>query len=100
MRAHPTAFGWIALEVSRWPEGDKAAIRRLARHLGYRLYWPRPSVLPLIDQIRSADVDAVLTPSPAHLDMIQLNAIMSIADVETLHPRLSFARWATPHGQR
>ncbi|RDI55824.1 hypothetical protein [Nocardia mexicana] len=94
MRAHPTAFAWVDPDVSRWLEWENAGIRRLARQLGYALYWPGPSVLPLVDQVRAADVDAVVTPSPKHLDVIQLHALMCLVDVETAVPRMSFARWA------
>ncbi|WP_280271104.1 hypothetical protein [Nocardia wallacei] len=74
---------------------DDARARRLARQLGYRLYWPEPSVLPLTDQVRAADVDAVIVPSPGHLDAIQLHALMCLVDVETATPRMSFARWTS-----
>ncbi|MBB5918379.1 hypothetical protein BJY24_007291 [Nocardia transvalensis] len=50
-------------------------------------------MLPLVDQVRAADVDAVIAPSPAHLDAMQLHALMCIVDVETSCPRMSFARW-------
>ncbi|MBB5918603.1 hypothetical protein BJY24_007515 [Nocardia transvalensis] len=55
-------------------------------------------MLPLTDQVRAADVDAVILPSPIHLDVIQLHALMCIVDIETASPRLSFARWSScPH---
>ncbi|WP_024802133.1 hypothetical protein [Nocardia sp. BMG51109] len=95
MRAHPTAFAWVDPNTSPWGEWENARIRRLARRLGYALYWPDPSALPLVDQVRAADVDAVIVPSPGHLNAIQLQALMCIVDVETATPRLSFARWAT-----
>ncbi|RDI54678.1 hypothetical protein [Nocardia mexicana] len=95
MRAHPTAFAWVDADVSPWGEWENARIRQLARRLGYVLYWPRPSAIPLVDQVRAADVDAVITPSPSHLDVIQLHALMCIVDVETATPRMSFARWMT-----
>ncbi|RDI48543.1 hypothetical protein DFR68_108379 [Nocardia mexicana] len=95
MRARPTAFAWVDPAGGLWPTWDNAQIRRLARRLGYVLYWPGPSVLPLIDQVRAADVDAVITPSPSHLGVIQLHALMCIVDVETASPRTSFARWTT-----
>ncbi|AHH22122.1 hypothetical protein NONO_c73660 [Nocardia nova SH22a] len=93
MRARPTALGWIADEVSEAPEWDAAQLQRLARHLGYTLVWPGVSLLPLPDLVRDADVDAVLTPSTEHLDALTLNAVMALADVETVRPRLSFAKW-------
>lgn len=93
MRTHPTAFAWVDLAVSPWGEWENARIRQLARRLGYALYWPGSSTIPLVDQVRAADVDALITPSPSHLDVIQLHALMCIVDVETATPRMSFARW-------
>ncbi|WP_231951634.1 hypothetical protein [Nocardia terpenica] len=70
-------------------------MRRLARLLGYVLIWsPEDTSLPLVDQVRAADVDAVITPASAHLDAIMLHSVMCIADVETACPRMSFSRWA------
>lgn len=94
MRFRPTALGWIDLDVSAAPNWDRAQMQRLARHLGYILIWPVPSLTPLPDQVRTADVDAVIVPSPAHLHPVTLNAVMNHADVETVLPRMSFARWA------
>ncbi|MBB5913184.1 hypothetical protein BJY24_002051 [Nocardia transvalensis] len=92
MRTHPTAFVWVDPAVSRCPELENARVRRLAHRLGYRLYWPRPSVIPIVDQVRTADVDVVITPSVSHLDILQLHALICIIDVETAFPRMSFAR--------
>ena len=50
-------------------------------------------MIPLVDQVRAADVDVVVIPGPDHLDALELNGIMSIASVESVRPRLSFARW-------
>ena len=57
------------------------------------MIWPGQSPVPLVDQVRAADVDAVLTPAPNHLDVVELDALMGIVDVETADPRMSFARW-------
>ncbi|MEV5651822.1 hypothetical protein AB0L57_26550 [Nocardia sp. NPDC052254] len=100
MRAHPTAMAWIDPEISTAPVWDAAQVRRLARHLGYALTWPvQTRTVPLIDQIRTADVDAVVLPAPDHLDALTLNLVMHLAGVEIACPRLSFARW-TPIGGR
>ncbi|WP_324190045.1 hypothetical protein [Nocardia cyriacigeorgica] len=89
------AFGWIDYDISRAPEWDRAQIHRLARHLGYRLVWPdERSVLRVADQARNARADLVILPAPDHLSPLELNAVMDVADVETVVPRLSFARWA------
>ncbi|MFJ1457773.1 hypothetical protein [Nocardia sp. N2S4-5] len=95
----PIALGWIDLTVSLAPEWDTAQVRRLARHLGYRVVWP-PDVdlIPLVDRVRATEADAVITPAPAHLDVLLLHAVMSAADVETVEPRISFARWSVLPG--
>ncbi|MFJ9370509.1 hypothetical protein ACIRRA_39645 [Nocardia sp. NPDC101769] len=94
MRAKPTALGWLDIEVSTAPEWDQAQMRRLARHLGYVVEMASEvSLIPLVDIVRSADADALIVPSPDHLDPLMLNALLSVADVETVLPRLSFARW-------
>ncbi len=91
----PVALGWIDYDRSRAPGWDAAQMRRLARRLGYRLVWPASaSVLPLVDQVRDADADAVLLPAPDHVGVLELDDLMHVVDVETVCPRLSFARWS------
>jgi len=88
------ALGWIDYDISHTPEWDGARLRRLARHLGYRLVWPYEwSVLRLADQARNAGADLVILPAPDHLSPFELNAVMDVVDVETVVPRMSFARW-------
>ncbi|ONM49965.1 hypothetical protein B0T44_05930 [Nocardia donostiensis] len=90
------AFGWIDYDISRAPEWDRAQIHRFSRHLGYHLVWPdERSVLRVADQARNARADLVILPAPDHLSPLELNAVMDVADVETVVPRLSFARWAS-----
>ncbi|WP_174188280.1 hypothetical protein [Nocardia barduliensis] len=90
----PTAFGWIDHDASTAPEWDRAQVCRLARRLGYRVVWPdERSVLPVADQARDAEADVVILPAPHHLGPLELNRVMDIADVETVLPRFSFARW-------
>lgn len=97
MRDEPTAMGWIDPDLSTAWDWECAQVRRLARELGYRLVWPQEnSVTPLVDQVRSAEVDAVLTPAPDHLDALMFHAIMCIAEVHTVCPALRFDRWALP----
>lgn len=50
-------------------------------------------MLPVADQARNARADVVILPAPDHLDSLELNRVMDVADVETMMPRLSFARW-------
>ncbi|WP_280272687.1 hypothetical protein [Nocardia wallacei] len=94
MRRIPTALGWIDPDVSNSAEWDAAQVRRLARRLGYVLIWPDDSPVRLVDRARAADVDVVLVPAPNHLDALQLDALMQVADVEIVCPRMSFDRWA------
>lgn len=101
MRNRPTALGYVDLDVSTSLAWDRAQVQRLARHLGYLVIWPElSSVLPLLDQLRAADVDAVVMPGPDHLGPLELNRVMDVADVETVLPRLSFARWSVLVGGR
>lgn len=97
MRSRPTALGWVNTSVGAAYKWDCAQIVRLARYLGYLLIWPEASLVPLVDLVRTADVDALIVPSPAHLHPIELNAVMGVASVETVLPRMSFARWASAH---
>ncbi|MFI5719353.1 hypothetical protein [Nocardia sp. NPDC051750] len=50
-------------------------------------------MLPVADQARNAGADVVILPAPDHLGPLELNRVMDVADVETVLPRLSFARW-------
>ncbi|MGW0178236.1 hypothetical protein [Nocardia sp. NPDC003345] len=101
MRDRPTALGYVDLDASTSLAWDRAQVRRLARRLGYLVVWPDlSSLLPLFDQVRAADVDAVVVPGPHHLGPIELNRVMGIADVETVLPRLSFARWSLVRHER
>ncbi|MBF6176267.1 hypothetical protein IU476_32870 [Nocardia blacklockiae] len=89
----PIALGWVHPEAPALDWGT-AQVRRLARHLGYRLVWPPiASRIPLVDQVRAVDAQAVITPSTDHLGILTLHSVMGLADVETVTPRLSFARW-------
>jgi hypothetical protein len=92
--SHSIAFGWIDYDISRAPESDRDRIRRLADQLGYRLVWPcERSVLRVVDQVRNAEADLLILPAPGHLSPLELNEVIDIVDVETVLPRLSFARW-------
>ncbi|MEV5649248.1 hypothetical protein AB0L57_13430 [Nocardia sp. NPDC052254] len=90
----PIALGWIDFEISVAPDWDRAQVCRLARRLGYRVVWPdERAVLAVADQVRAVGADAVIMPEPGHLGPLELNRVMDLADVETVSPRLSFARW-------
>lgn len=99
MRLQPTAFGWIDTDVvTSAPTWDLAQMRRLCRRLGYVLLIPEVTAVRLIDQIRVADVDAVVIPTLEHLDPLTINNLMHLADVEVVTPRMSFARWSAVGG--
>lgn len=90
----PLALGWVHPETAA-PDWDMAQVRRLARRLGYRLQWSaEASRIPLADQVREWNADALLLPATEHVDILTLHAVMMVADVETAEPRMSFARWA------
>lgn len=97
----PIAFGWVDEDASSAPDWDRAQVSRLARHLGYRVVWSDEySVLSVPDQVRNIGADVVILPAPDHLGPLELNRVMDVADVETVSPRLSFARWSTVRGLR
>lgn len=94
MRRNPTALGVIDPDSEAY-EWQRAQVQRLARHMGYALIWPPvDSVLPLVDQVRQADVDIVIAAALDHLDALTLNAVMGVVNVETVCPRLTFSKWA------
>ncbi len=95
MRVFPTAVGHVDVERSgRAAQWNRAQIARLARRLGYILIWPSDaSPLPLLDQVRAADVDAVLIPSLQHIDAFTLDQLTSCCDVECVSPRKTIARY-------
>ncbi|MBO0884783.1 MAG: hypothetical protein J2P17_31520 [Mycobacterium sp.] len=94
-RGSPIALGWVRADSDNL-DWEAAQICRLARHLGYRLVWPpMRSRIPLVDQVRASHAEAVIAMTPGDFDSITLQSVMRVADVETVLPRLSFARWAT-----
>jgi len=91
MRTRPTAFGWINLEVSVAPHWDRAQVQRLARHLGYLIVWAsEDSVIPLVDQVRAADVDVVVIPGYSDVlpDTADTSAVFA-ADITLAVPLVS-----------
>lgn len=92
----PIALGWVDDDVSAAPEWDRAQVSRFARRLGYRIVWAdERSVLPVVEQARNTGAEVVILPAPDHLGPVELSRVMDVADVETILPRLSFARWST-----
>jgi hypothetical protein len=94
MQYRPTALGYVDPDISVALQWDCVQVGRLARQLGYLLIWlPEDSLLPLVDVVRQLDVDTVIVPSPAHLNVLTLNSLMYAVDVESVVPRLSFTCW-------
>lgn len=92
--AWPMALGWIDSRMSSGVELDRARVQRLARQLGYRIVWLPEMALPgVLGRAHCAEIQAVITPAPAHLDVFSLNQLMHLVDVETVEPRTSFSRW-------
>ncbi|WP_309240966.1 hypothetical protein [Nocardia sp. BSTN01] len=85
-------------DISPAHEWDSAQVTRLCRRLGYSLLWDHNPTVRLIDRVRTADVDAVVIPTPEHLDPLAINNLMHLVDVEIVTPRLSFARWTAVGG--
>lgn len=97
MRRHitPIALGWVDDDASTASGRDRVQVERLARRLGYCIVWPDVhSVLSLAEQARNTGAEVVILPAPDHLGPLELNRVMDVADVETVLPRLSFARWS------
>ena len=91
--SHSIAFGWIEYDISQAPESDRHRIHRLAEQLGYRLVWPcERSVLRVVDRVRNTGADLVILSAPDHLGPFELDAVLDLADVEIVLPRLSFPR--------
>jgi hypothetical protein len=94
------ALGWVD-PCSPTTEWDIAQVRRLARRLGYALRWANSaSVLGLAEQVEASGAEVVLLSSSAHVDLVTLDRLMSVADVECAAPRASFGRWPALGGVR
>ena len=93
MRWNPTALGLLDPDGEAY-EFQRAQVQRLARTLGYKILWAsETSLLPLVDQVRGADVDVVIIATIDRVDALTMNALMSLVSVECVSPRLTFARW-------
>ncbi|WP_280241676.1 hypothetical protein [Nocardia abscessus] len=94
------ALGWVD-PCSPTTEWDIAQVRRLARRLGYALRWANlASALGLAEQVEASGTEVVLLSSSAHVDLVTLDRLMSVADVECAAPRASFGRWPALGGVR
>lgn len=103
MRAIPTAIGYLRTDVSgirqTW---DETQIRSLAGKLGYnylKLVAFSNATLDPLERLatlaRRLDVDAVVTPSLEHVGGQVPELVVAAADVITVSPQKSYARWAS-----
>ncbi|MFB8000674.1 hypothetical protein [Nocardia sp. NPDC056000] len=104
MRQQPAAIGFLRHDVSgthqRW---DKAQLHQLAKRLGYDLCQTLvlgPETGELIDEVRTAiteaEADAVITPSLDHFDGEIPDPLVEVADLITVTPENTYARWRVP----
>lgn len=99
----PRALGYLRKDKSgvrqRW---DEEQIRSLADRFGYFLHKTvvfglavDDPVGELVCVVERADAEAVFVPSLEHFDGCVPRALVSVADVVTVVPRYTYARWAT-----
>ncbi|MEU0540949.1 hypothetical protein [Nocardia sp. NPDC005978] len=104
MRAHPAAIGFLRRDVSgvqlQW---HRAQIQHVARRLGYDLCQtmildPRAerSEPGLTAAVSDLEADAIITPSLEHFDGAVPDDIVQLADVITVSPENTYARWVLP----
>ncbi|MEC3952522.1 hypothetical protein VMT65_05715 [Nocardia sp. CDC153] len=97
------AIGYIRTDVAGlqqpWNESE---IRSLAKRLGYNLrktvtfsaQTDKPVYRLKVILERLGTVEAVFTPSVAHFDGEIPAELVQVADVITVHPEQTFARWS------
>lgn len=104
MRQQPTAIGFLRHDMSgahqRW---DLAQIQHLAKRLGYDLVKTLildPGDGEVLEEVRAAvaqlEADAVITPSLEHFDGEVPDGLVQVADVITVNPENTYARWRIP----
>ncbi|RDI50896.1 hypothetical protein [Nocardia mexicana] len=101
MNAAPDAIGYLRKDISgihqRW---DEIQMRSLAQRLGYNLRktitFDTHTVHPVYRLgivATRLEVDAVFVPSAAHFDGRIPADLVAIADVITVSPEATYARW-------
>ncbi|MGW4243114.1 hypothetical protein [Nocardia sp. NPDC004722] len=104
MRPQPAAIGFLRHDVSgAQQQWDEAQIQHLARRLGYDLcktliFGPetdRP-MLRVRTTLSRLAADAVIVPSLAHLGGRIPDDLVEIADIITVSPENTYARWVIP----
>lgn len=105
MRANPAAIGYLRHDICgprrQW---DDAQIRSVASRLGYELLTivtvtdiTDTSMYRLIDLVRNLAVDAVVSPGLDHFDGEIPVELVRVADVITVNPENTYARWFGGH---
>lgn len=102
MWRRPTAIGYLRRDVCGVAQDwDEIRIRSLAKRLGYELAktvvfgaLTDEPVTRLINVVRSLDAEAVVVPSAAHFDGGVPDRLVAVADVITVEPENTYARWA------
>ncbi|MEU1426457.1 hypothetical protein ABZ412_05195 [Nocardia sp. NPDC005746] len=104
MRPQPSAIGYLRHDVSgAQQQWDEAQIQHLARRLGYDLcktvvFGPETD-RPLVrvrTLVSRMEADAVIIPSLAHFGGHIPDDIVQVADIITVSPENTYARWAIP----
>ncbi|WP_040832882.1 hypothetical protein [Nocardia brevicatena] len=99
----PKALGYLRKDKSgihqQW---DEAQMRALAQRFGYSLAktivfgeFTEDPVGELVSAVQRAGADAVFVPSLEHLDGIAPRSLVAVADVITVSPQHTYARWST-----
>ncbi|MGQ4597359.1 hypothetical protein [Nocardia sp. R6R-6] len=102
MRARPTAIGYLRRDISGISQTwDEIQIRSLAKRLGYELaktvVFRAETDSPLsrlLNVVRRVDVDAVIVPGVRHFGGEVPTGLVAVADVITVSPERTYARWA------
>ncbi|BDU04680.1 hypothetical protein FMUBM48_09430 [Nocardia cyriacigeorgica] len=99
----PRALGYLRADRSVPNQlRDEVQIRSLATRYGYSLCktivftasTPDP-IQQLIDAVRRSNAEAVFVPDVTHFDGLVPASLIAVADVVTVRPEETFARWAT-----
>ncbi|WP_040840271.1 hypothetical protein [Nocardia brevicatena] len=99
----PKALGYLRRDKSgvhqQW---DEAQIRALAHRFGYELcktivFGPNAEdpIGELVHAIGRAEAEALFVPGLEHFDGIVPRTLVSVADVITVTPQRTYARWST-----
>ncbi|GAB0108532.1 hypothetical protein JMUB6875_75530 [Nocardia sp. JMUB6875] len=104
MASKPIALGYLRRDISgRHQSWDEHRIRGLATRLGYALErivvftdTTEDRVAGLIAIAARCGAEAVLTPGLAHFDGARPDALIEVADLITIDPHQTFARWIIP----